>query len=516
MSDPSLGPWVPDLGDGTYRNPVLHADYSDPDVERVGDDYFLVSSSFASAPALPILHSRDLVNWRLVNHVVPALGWKGYDAPAHGRGVWAPSLRSHDGWLYVYFASPDEGVFMSRTRDPFGPWEPLVCVKRTIGWIDPCPFWDDDGRAYLVNGFANSRVGFKSILRMNRLSPDGTEVLSEGRFVFDGQDNHVTMEGPKVHKRGGWYYLFAPAGGVQYGWQTVLRSRSVWGPYEDRVVLHQGNTDVNGPHQGAWVETPEGESWFLHFQDKGAHGRVVHLQPLVWKFDWPFVGIDANNDGVGEPVATFRKPVQGQPLAVPATSDDFRGAGLGLQWQWQADPQPGWYDLDPARGVLRLHGQPGFGADVPGPNLLDVPHVLSQKFPAPAFRVEVELTLGTTPGVRAGLVVLGASFASLELRSSQEGHTLVLVTGATRWGGRGEAVHREQRVTELVPSGPKVLLVLEVRGDRCRLFGRAPSVAPAEFVAQPGLWVGAKFGLYCLGPGSADFGPVVVSALGDD
>lgn len=511
MGASPLGPWVPDQGDGTYRNPVLHADYSDPDVARVGDDYFLVSSSFASTPALPILHSRDLVNWRLVNHVAPSLGWKGYESPAHGRGVWAPSLRYHDGWLYVYFASPDEGVFMSRTRDPFGPWDPLVCVKRTVGWIDPCPFWDDDGNAYLVNAFANSRVGFKSVLRMNRLSPDGTQVLAEGRFVFDGQDNHLTMEGPKMHKRGGWYYLFAPAGGVQHGWQTVLRSRSVWGPYEDRVVLHQGNSPVNGPHQGAWVETAKGDSWFLHFQDLGAHGRVVHLQPLVWRFDWPYVGVDTNNDGVGEPVATYPKPVLGQDPAVPATSDDFHSGSLGLQWQWQADPQPGWYDLDPGRGVLRLHG----GPLAEGANLLDVPHVLSQKFPAPAFRVEVSVSLGVGPGGRAGLVVLGASFAALEVRATDRGHEFVLVTGSTRWGGRGEALERtqdESLVAELGP-GPAVPLALEVRGTRCRFLGGA-QVSTAEFEAQPGLWVGAKFGLYALG-GSAEFGAVVVSALGE-
>ena len=165
------------------------------------------------------------------------------------------------------------------------------------------------------------------------MSADGLQVLGDDALVFDGHARHPTIEGPKFYKRHGYYYIFAPGGGVPTGWQTVLRSRNVFGPYEDRMVMDQGKTAINGPHQGAWVDTPDGkEDWFLHFQDQGPYGRVVHLQPMAWKNDWPVIGADPDGDGKGEPVLTFRKPrVPGaaQPLATPATSDEFSGNGAG-------------------------------------------------------------------------------------------------------------------------------------------------------------------------------------------
>jgi beta-xylosidase len=312
--DGPAGPWTPDQGDGTYAHPVIHADYSDPDVIRVGKDFFLTASSFNSIPGLPILHSEDLVNWRIANHVVHSLPFPDYDLPAHGRGNWAPSLRHHDGLFYVFFAMPDEGVFMSRTDDPFGRWSPIACVRKTVGWIDPCPFRDEDGSAYLVNAFSKSRVGSKSVLRVTRMERDGTGLLDEGRFVFDGQKDHPTIEGPKMYTRNGFYYLFAPAGGVKGGWQTVLRSRDVFGPYEARIVLHQGNTPINGPHKGGWVELESGDSRFLHFQDAGACGRVVHLQPVEWNSDCRSSARTQTETESGSPWRGIGSPTWALPL----------------------------------------------------------------------------------------------------------------------------------------------------------------------------------------------------------
>jgi hypothetical protein len=530
-------PWTADLGDGRYRNPIIHADYSDPDAIRVGDDYFLVSSSFASAPGLPLLHSRDLVNWRIVNHVIESLAWPGYGKPMHGKGVWAPSLRYRAGRFYVYFASPDEGVFMASADDPFGAWTAPVCVKRAIGWIDPCPFWDDDGRAYLVNAFAASRVGFNAVLRISRMAEDGASLAGEGRFVFDGQDRHPVMEGPKLYKRDGYYYIFAPAGGVGHGWQTVLRSSSVWGPYEDRIVLHRGSTAINGPHQGAWVETPEGESWFLHFQDKGPYGRVVHLQPMAWDFDWPRIGVDVDNDRIGEPVEVWRKPAVAAPAAPAASaagappddavsandgSDDFRGRRLGRQWQWQADPGELWFEPRPEAGRLRLFAvpPPAGSQDAAGdPDFLDLPNVLSQKFPAPAFRVEVAFELSGGAGVSAGLVVLGDDYYGVLLRRAPSGYELVVVEGGARVDGRpgGDGARRRHSETAALawPEG-RIALELTVGEGALGRFayravgaaGPAESVGPViaigrEFVARPGRWVGAKFGICCLAPAAA-------------
>ncbi|HEU0078368.1 MAG TPA: family 43 glycosylhydrolase, partial [Longimicrobiaceae bacterium] len=340
-------PWSPHLDGGRYRNPVVFADYSDPDVVRVGDDYYMTASSFGSFPALPILHSRDLVGWTLVNHAIPRFPDPAFDAPQHGNGVWAPSIRHHDGWFWIFYGDPDRGIYMVKTRDVRGAWEPPVLVKAAKGWIDPAPLWDDDGSAYLVHAFARSRSGIKHVLHVARMSPDGTRLLDEGRLVFGDSVRHPTMEGPKLYKRDGWYYVFAPAGGVPTGWQTVLRSRNVYGPYEDRIVLAQGSTPVNGPHQGGWVRTQTGEDWFLHFQDRGAYGRIVHLQPMAWKDGWPVMGVDADGDGTGEPVAEFRRPDVGReyPPAVPQTTDEFAGAHPGLQWQWNANPRPEWYSL---------------------------------------------------------------------------------------------------------------------------------------------------------------------------
>ena len=328
--------WVADNGDGTYKNPILHADYSDPDAIRVGDDFYLTASSFNTSPGLPILHSKDLVNWELINYVF--LRQKPYDVfdkPQHGGGVWAASIRYHDGEFYIFYPDPDFGIYMTKAKNPAGAWSEPVLIKSGKGWIDPCPLWDDDGNAYLVSAFAGSRAGIKSILIVSKMNTDGTKLLDDGVLVFDGHENQPTIEGPKFYKRNGFYYIFAPAGGVPTGWQLVLRSKNIYGPYEEKIVLAQGNTVTNGPHQGAWVNTQAGEDWFLHFQDKGAYGRILHLEPMSWKNDFPVIGIDKDGDGTGEPVFTYKKPNVGKTHSIetPPDSDEFSDAKLGLQWQ---------------------------------------------------------------------------------------------------------------------------------------------------------------------------------------
>ena len=250
--------WSADNGDGTYRNPIIFADYSDPDVIRVRDDFYLVASSFNCSPGLPVLHSKDLVNWTIIGHAFQRYPYESFNTPQHGNGVWAPSIRFHGGEFYIYFGDPDRGIFMTKATNPAGPWDPLVHVKEAKGWIDTCPFWDDDGNAYLVHAWARSRAGINSILTINRMSADGKTLLDEGKLVFDGHAHHPTIEGPKLYKRDGYYYIFAPAGGVGTGWQTVLRSKNIFGPYEDRIVMDQGRTNINGPHQGGWVELKSG------------------------------------------------------------------------------------------------------------------------------------------------------------------------------------------------------------------------------------------------------------------
>lgn len=492
--------WSPDLGNGFYKNPVLNADYSDPDAIRVGDDFYLVSSSFEDMPGLPILHSRDLVNWKIIGHALQQqLPTAFFNRPRHGNGVWAPALRYRNGKFMLYYPDPDFGIYLLTAKNAAGPWSAPELVLPGKGIIDPCPFWDDDGKAYLIHAYAGSRAGIKSILNIRRMNAEGNKILDEGVLVYDGHETDPTIEGPKLYKRNGYYYILAPAGGVTGGWQLALRSKSVYGPYERKVVMDQGNTPVNGPHQGAWVNISSGEDWFLHFQDKGAYGRVVHLQPMHWKNDWPVIGIDQDGYGKGEPVLTYKKPTVKNSVTVqtPVDADDFSKAGLGLQWQWQANPQATWYITDPVKKRLRL-----FSQQLPDSvsNLWDVPNVLQQKFPADEFMITTKLRFhpsAASLGERAGVSIMGMNYAALVVVNNGKENTLVYESCKDAEKGK--------RPTEkiLIKTGgdPLYLRVKVEKGGVCHFLysidGKNFTETEDSFTAVPGRWKGAKIGLFC-------------------
>lgn len=376
--------WLADNGDGTYKNPIINTDYSDPDICRVGDDYYMTASSFGCAPAIPILHSKDLVNWKIVNYAMKRVLPDGvFSKPMHGKGVWAPCIRFHNDEFFIFWGDPDSGIYMIKTKDPLGDWSEPVLVKADNGLIDPSPLWDDDGRVYLVHGWAGSRAGLNNILTVSELSEDASKVIGETVLVYDGmpQGNHTT-EVPKFYKRNGYYYIMAPAGGVE-GWQIAMRSKNVYGPYECRTVMAQGKSSINGPHQGGWVKTQTGESWFVNFQDKGAYGRVIHLQPMKWVKDWPVIGVDKDANGCGEPVMSYIKPNVGKtyPIETPAESDEFNSEKLGLQWQWHANPKQS-TGMPSHLGFLRLYAE-----SIPDDlvNFWQIPNLLLQKTPADEF-----------------------------------------------------------------------------------------------------------------------------------
>ncbi|MFH0990573.1 MAG: glycoside hydrolase 43 family protein [bacterium] len=503
--------WIPDNGDGTFTNPIIYADYSDPDVIRVGNDYYMTSSSFSHFPGLPILHSKDLVNWKLIGHAVARYSITAFNVPQHGNGIWAPSIRYHRGEYYIYYGDPDYGIFMTKAKQPTGPWSPLLLVHEAKGWIDPCPFWDDDDNAYLVHAWAKSRSGIKSILTINTMNTEGTRLLDDGVKVFDGALNHPTIEGPKLYKRNGYYYIFAPAGGVKPGWQTVLRSKNIYGPYEDRIVLEQGSTAINGPHQGAWIETQAGESWFIHFQDRDAYGRIVHLQPMQWDEDWPLVGIDVDKNGVGEPVSRFRKPNVGGkfPVAIPQTSDEFNARSLGLQWQWESNPQQRWYSLRSREGWLRLNAQPLLDT---ARNLWYTGNILAQKFPAPQFTVTTKIEFKPkSVGEKAGLIVFGSDYTAICIEKTAQGIRLrqTLCSNAAKGSEEKEIAGRKY-------SGTSCYLRVEIVPEAVCTFsysidGKAFYSLGEKFTAKAGRWVGAKVGLFAVGAkqsgalGYADF-----------
>ncbi|MCW3785594.1 glycoside hydrolase family 43 protein [Plebeiibacterium sediminum] len=496
--------WVSDNGDGTYTNPIIHADYSDPDVVRVGDDFYMTSSSFNCVPGLPILHSNDLVNWELINYALPKQPpFDVFDKPQHGNGVWAPCIRYHQGEYYIYYPDPDFGIYMVKTKDPAGKWSDPVLVRGGKGFIDPTPLWDEDGKAYLAYAFAGSRATVKSVLMVCEMTPDGTKLLDNDVLVFDGQKEHSTVEGPKFYKRNGYYYLFAPAGGVSTGWQLVLRSKNVFGPYEVKVTLEEGNSGINGPHQGAWVDTPSGEDWFIHFQDKEAYGRIVHMQPMSWKNDWPVMGIDTDGDGIGEPVATYNKPNVGKtyPIATPLENDEFNSPELGIQWQWHANN-----DVDAKYGFPS--GNLGFyrlnckTRPEDYVNLWTVPNLLLQKFPAEEFVATTKLTFDHRfDGEEVGFVVMGEDYQYISLKQiGEELFARVVVCKNARTGGEEVELYKEECISN------SIYFRVEVqKGAICRfsysLNGKKYKQVGADFTAVPGRWIGSKVGYFALRDG---------------
>jgi beta-xylosidase len=493
--------WSPDLGNGSYKNPILNADYSDPDAIRVGDDYYMTSSSFNHAPGLPVLHSKDLVNWTIINHALPQqYPVDVFSKVQHGNGVWAPSIRYHEGEFYIYYGDPDFGIYMLKTKDPRGDWSEPTLVLEGKGLIDPCPFWDEDGKAYLSFAYAGSRAGLKSVVVMARLSGDGTKALDKGVIIYDGHELDPTIEGTKMHKRNGYYYLFAPAGGVATGWQLVLRSKNIYGPFERKVVLEQGKSSVNGPHQGAWIDTQTGEDWFVHFQDKDAYGRVVHLQPMKWVNDWPVIGIENGKKGTGEPVMVYKKPNVGKtyPVVNPAESDEFNTPILGKQWQWQANPDGTWL-MPGNNGVLRLYTKKTPDATK---NLLDVPNILTQKFPADNFMATTKIKLIGNEKIeneRAGFAVVGEDYSNLFIRNTKDGQ--VLVYGVCKKGLTG-GIETEKQIISLKNNQNVYLRVQVSDGGKCNWFYSLDDkkfIAVGEtFIAKPGKWIGATLGLYAI------------------
>jgi len=490
--------WNPDLGNGSYKNPVIFADYSDPDVIRVNDDYYMVASSFNSQPGLPILHSKDLVNWKIINHVYNRLPLQRYDKMQPGQGSWAPSIRYHKGLFYIYFCTPEDGLFMASATNPAHNWS-VTLVQDVNNWEDPCPFWDEDGQAYLLHGLVGAGPAI-----LHKLSADGKKLLDNGKLIYQDLKKQPVLEGFKfMDKRNGYYYFAAPAGGVGSGWQSVFRSRNIYGPYEDKIVLHQGNTNINGPHQGGLVETQTGEWWFIHFQDRGTFGRILHLQPAVWKNDWPVIGADNDNDGIGEPVAVHKKPNVGSIHPTnggPQTSDEFSFPKLGFQWQWQAAPQQKWYNLDTKKGSLRLNA---ISNPTDSGSLFYAPNILLQKFSAPSFIAETLLDFSAAALFdRAGLTVTGNYYTFVCLEKLNDGNHLSIYEGKKE----NRKFLLPKKIASLLVNANRIWLRASV--DTATMYqysysldGNIFSNLGGLYLAEKGTWIGAKIGLVCLTPG---------------
>lgn len=505
--------WCPDNGDGTYTNPVIDADYSDPDVCVVGDDYYMTASSFNCIPGLPILHSKDLVNWDIIGYALKKLEPEEiFNKPSHGNGVWAPCIRHHNGEFYIYWGDPDHGVFMVKTKDPAGEWEDPVCVIPGAGMIDTTPLWDEDGRCYLANGWANSRSRFASVLTVRELNAEGTKAIGNPVIVFDGNGNaNRTVEGPKFYKRDGWYWIMCPAGGVPTGFQLAMRSKSPFGPYESKVVLAQGKTSVNGPHQGGWVHTSQGEDWFLHFQDKECYGRVVHLQPVTWKDNWPVMGIDKDGDYCGDPVLKFRKPKTAAPVVVtnPVESDEFNAPKLGLQWQWHANYDQK-FGMPTAFGTYRIYTHKVSDNFV---NLWEVPNLLLQKTPTDNFTATAKIRFTSKDQNQlGGIIMMGLDYSALVVKRVGDDFQLQQITCHGADKGKKEDVKvlatlkptAKDKIDYQPAIHEDIYLRMIVNNGKCRFAysknGKKYEAVGEEFKMREGKWIGAKIGFVAIEP----------------
>lgn len=505
--------WCPDNGDGTYTNPVIDADYSDPDVCVVGDDYYMTASSFNCIPGLPILHSKDLVNWEIIGHALEELTPKEeFDNPSHGNGVWAPSIRYHKGTFYIYWGDPDHGVFRVTAKDPAGPWTKPLCVIEGKGMIDTTPLWDEDGRCYLVNGWANSRSRFASVITVRELNKQGTRPIGDPVIVFDGNGTeNRTAEGPKFYKRDGWYWIMFPAGGVPTGFQMAIRSKNPYGPYESKKVLAQGKTDINGPHQGGWVHTSQGEDWFLHFQDKGCYGRVVHLQPVTWKDNWPVMGIVPSKGYCGEPVRTYRKPKTPEPTSIvnPVESDEFNAPKLGLQWQWHANYQQT-FGMPTSFGTFRLYTHK---VSENYKNLWEVPNLMLQKTPTEKFTATAKIRFTSKAQDQlGGIIMMGHNYSALVVKRVGEVFQLQQITCHDADKGKPETV---KVLATLKPTAKDeidyqpaihedIYLRMKVADGKCHFAystnGKKYQDVGDELTMKEGKWIGAKIGLVAIEP----------------
>ena len=468
-----------DQWDGTYKNPILMADYSDPDVIRVGKKYYMVASDFHFL-GMQVLESDDLVNWKIISQIYRCFDLPGWDDNNHyADGSWAPSIRYHDGKFWVYFCTPEEGLFMSTATDARGPWTPLHCVRQVTKWEDPCPFWDEDGQAYL----GHSLYGAGPII-LHKMSSDGRQLLDDGDTIYKGP----VAEGTKLMKRNGWYYLIIPEGGVGEGWQTCLRSRNIYGPYERKIVLEQGSTQVNGPHQGGLVDTPDDQWWFLHFQLTPVAGRVVHLEPARWVNDWVEMGVDKDGNGVGEPVDVYRKPNGNSSPSLPQTSDDFNQPSLGLQWQWCHNPHDSFWSLSERKGWLTLIAEPS-------ENLKMSHNMLTQKVTGYLSRATVKMDVCKLGNAFAGLLCMGKEFRGLGVSKEgvyleENGTRRVVVKGKFKTIWLRQDINVERNAFQFSYS---------TDGKQYRSIGDA-------FPMKWGNWKGVRTGLYCYGEkGSAQF-----------
>ncbi|MCQ1060290.1 glycoside hydrolase 43 family protein [Photobacterium sp. ZSDE20] len=374
-----VGSWG-DQGDGTYINPILNADYPDSDIEQVGDTYYMITSKQHMSPGMPILQSKDMVNWETIGHGFEKLSWApeyNWDRMnGYSFGVWAGDLAYHEGTWYIYQIDYKHGLMVTTAPDIRGPWsEPIMMLPPDEVVDDPAVFWDyDSHKAYMIinTGLKQKQPENETPGNENRIyemSWDGKEILGESELVYTGRG----AEAAKIYKIDDIWYIFlaewdigdtSTLPGVKNPKndrkQIVLRSKdSIYGPYEVKTVLEKGSVfNDRSASQGSLLQAPDQSWWYMHQliqnDDIPFQGRPQCLEPVNWVDGWPIIGVDTNNNGIGEPVKQYRKPINGFPIVAPSSDDDFSSSKLGYQWEWNHNPRDTHWSLTENPGMLRL------------------------------------------------------------------------------------------------------------------------------------------------------------------
>ena len=469
-----------------YFNPVLVSDYSDPDVIRYKDNYYMISSSFNHFPGVPVLKSKNLVNWKQIGYIFNKLPFDKFNNVCHGEGAWAPSIRYNEGKFYAFIPFPDEGIYVSECTDiEKGDWSEPWPILEGKGYEDPCPIWMDD-KCYVVIGFVKSRIGFNSKLAVFEITKDCKTRLTDYKFIYDGHNTQPTIEGPKFYKIGEYIYILAPAGSVKTGWQTALRSKNIYGPYEEKIVMMQNDSKTNGPHQGALIDLPNGDYAFMHFQDMGVYGRIVHLEPVVWSDGWPLIGRVNDLLLAGTPVDEHEYLIDKVSNYKLMMSDKFDNDKLSFMWQTPAYLKNEWYRLDNGLFLNCVY-------DSKSINSLNLcPNLFLTKINGFSFNVSVKIDLSLkNEDDEAGLCFMGKEYAYISVKRINDNNYILLNEGS---------FGNNDRILEKIEYSDNVITFnMYFKYPGVYQFGINGKKIKKEFIGYPGRWIGGKYGLFARG-----------------
>jgi len=510
----STATWTPDNGNGTFTNPLFYDEFSDPDIIRVGDWFYLTGTTMHAMPGLPILRSKDLVNWEFVAYALDKLdlgpAYRLEDGKnIYGQGIWAPCFRYHEGKFYIFSNVNGQKTQMFTATDPKGPW---TRTPMKGSFHDLSVLFDDDGKAYVVWGHQT--------MHLAQLTQDLTDIIPGTEQVLFSADGGMG-EGAHFYKIDGKYYIISAeyAGGFR---MPAARSDHVLGPYEVNrsISLHEDFGMAAGPrlkdpkppfefwpagppadhslamHQGGIIQTPEGEWWGVSMMDFNSVGRLTSLSPITWKDGWPYFGLPGN---LTRTPRTWVKPKTAapQPVRVPyRRSDDFSAARLQPIWQWNHVPVDGKWSLSERPGFLRLH-------TLPATSFYDARDTLTQRAIGPMSTPTVLLDASNLKaGDTAGLGLLNLPYATLGVEKRSGGLEIVF-----------HDQRRDQTVRAKIP-GTRVWL----RADCDYLSERArfsysldgvtftPIGDEVVLVYQTFTFQGVRYGLYAYNRGGAEGG----------